>query len=145
MELDLDPSSPVPLYLQLVEQVRRLVALGALRPGDQLPTVRELAVRTRVNRNTVGRAIQSLEREGVVRTRVGQGTFVVADGASNIDPARREKGLEEALDRLLIEAHTLGVPLEELGWRLSRRIDAFVARRASEIRESSGTEKEDER
>ena len=47
MELDLDPSSPVPLYLQLVEQVRRLVALGALRPGDQLPTVRELAVRTR--------------------------------------------------------------------------------------------------
>ena len=90
MELDLDPSSPVPLYLQLVEQVRRLVALGALRPGDQLPTVRELAVRTRVNRNTVGRAIQSLEREGVVRTRVGQGTFVVSDGPSNIDPARRE-------------------------------------------------------
>ena len=145
MELDLDPSSPVPLYLQLVEQVRRLVALGALRPGDQLPTVRELAVRTRVNRNTVGRAIQHLERDGVVRTRVGQGTFVVSDGASSIDPARRERGLEEALDRLLIEAHTLGVPLEELGWRLSRRIDAFVAKRASEIRQSSGTEKEDER
>jgi len=145
MELDLDPSSPVPLYLQLVEQVRRLVALGALRPGDQLPTVRELAVRTRVNRNTVGRAIQHLERDGVVRTRVGQGTFVVSDGASSIDPARRERGLEEALDRLLIEAHTLGVPLEELGWRLSRRIDAFVAKRASEIRQSSRTEKEDER
>jgi GntR family transcriptional regulator len=145
MELDLDPSSPVPLYLQLVEQVRRLVALGALRPGDQLPTVRELAVRTRVNRNTVGRAIQHLERDGVVRTRVGQGTFVVSDGASSIDPARRERALEEALDRLLIEAHTLGVPLEELGWRLSRRIDAFVAKRASEIRQSSGTEKEDER
>jgi len=145
MELDLDPSSPVPLYLQLVEQVRRLVALGALRPGDQLPTVRELAVRTRVNRNTVGRAIQNLEREGVVRTRVGQGTFVVADGVSSIDPARREKALEEALDRLLIEAHTLGVPLEELGWRLSRRIDAFVARRASESRPSSGAEKEEER
>ena len=145
MELDLDPSSPIPLYLQLVEQVRRLVALGALRPGDQLPTVRELAVRTRVNRNTVGRAIQNLERDGVVRTRVGQGTFVVADGASSIDPARREKSLEEALDRLLIEAHTLGVPLEELGWRLSRRIDAFVARRASEARQSSGAKKEDER
>ena len=145
MELDLDPSSPVPLYLQLVEQVRRLVALGALRPGDQLPTVRELAVRTRVNRNTVGRAIQHLERDGVVRTRVGQGTFVVSDGASSIDPARRERALEEALDRLLIEAHTLGVPLEELGWRLSRRIDAFVAKRASEVRQSSGTEKEDER
>jgi GntR family transcriptional regulator len=144
MDLDLDPTSPIPLYLQLVEQVRRLVALGALRPGDRIPSVRELAVRTRVNRNTVGRAIQSLEREGVVRTRVGQGTFVVADGVSRIDPARRDKALEEAIDRLLIEAHTLGVPLEELGWRLSRRIDAFVARRAAESETTPGA-KEDER
>jgi DNA-binding transcriptional regulator YhcF (GntR family) len=91
-----------------------------------------------VNRNTVGRAIQSLERDGVVRTRVGQGTFVVADGAPKIDPAHREKALEEALDRLLVEAHTLGVPLEELGWRLSRRIDAFVERRSRERGPSSG-------
>jgi GntR family transcriptional regulator len=144
MDLDLDPTSPIPLYLQLVEQVRRLVALGALRPGDRLPTVRELAVRTRVNRNTVGRAIQCLEREGVVRTRVGQGTFVVGDGVSSIDPARREKALEEALDRLLVEAHTLGVPLEELGWRLSRRIDAFVERRARGGR-STSERREDER
>jgi GntR family transcriptional regulator len=144
MDLDLDPTSPIPLYLQLVEQVRRLVALGALRPGDRLPTVRELAVRTRVNRNTVGRAIQSLERDGVVRTRVGQGTFVVSDGAPKIDPAHREKALEEALDRLLVEAHTLGVPLEELGWRLSRRIDAFVERRTRDREPSSGG-REDER
>jgi GntR family transcriptional regulator len=132
LDLHLDPGSPVPLYLQLVEQVRRLIALGALRTGDRLPTVRELAVRTRINRNTAARAVQHLERDGLVRTRAGQGTFVVADGSPGIDPERREQALAEAIDRLLVEAHTLGVPLEEMGWRLSRRIEAFVRRRSSE-------------
>ena len=132
MELELDPTSHVPLYLQIVEQVRRLVALGGLRHGDRLPSVRELAVRARVNRNTAARAIQQLERDGMVRTRVGQGTFVEADGSAGIDPARRDRDLTETLDRLVLEAHTLGVPLEELGWRLSRRIDAFADRRAKE-------------
>lgn len=130
MDLDLDPTSPVPLYRQLVEQIRRQVALGALRDGDRLPTVREIAVRARVNRNTAARAIQLLEREGIVRTRVGQGTFVTGDGSVSVDPVRRDRALEEALDRLVVEAHTLGVPLEELGWRLSRRVDAFQRRRA---------------
>jgi GntR family transcriptional regulator len=124
MELDLDPTSPVPLYRQIVEHVRRLVALGALEGGDRLPPVRDLAARARVNRNTVARAVQELERAGVVRTRVGQGTFVV-DGRPRIDPGRRDESLDRALDRVVVEARTLGVPLEELGWRLARRIEAF--------------------
>jgi GntR family transcriptional regulator len=128
MILDLDPESPVPLYLQIVDQVRGLVAIGALKVGDQLPTVRELAIRGRVNRNTAARAIQQLEHEGVVRTRVGQGTFV-ADGAGRVDRAGRELTVDAALDRLLVEAHLAGMPLEELGWRLSRRIEGFRRRR----------------
>ena len=74
--IDVDPRSPVPLYLQMVEQIRRLMAMGALRPGDRLPPVRELAARARINRNTAARAIQTLEAQGLLRTRVGQGTFV---------------------------------------------------------------------
>ncbi len=128
MILDLDPQSPVPLYQQIVEQVRGLIALGALKTGDRLPTVRELAVQVRVNRNTAARAIQQLEHEGVVRTRVGQGTFV-ADGAGQADRAERAAAVDAALDRLLVEAHLAGVPHEELGWRLSRRIDEFRRRR----------------
>jgi GntR family transcriptional regulator len=128
MILDLDPESPVPLYRQIVEQVRGLIALGALKAGDRLPTVRDLAVKGRVNRNTAARAIQQLEHEGVVRTRVGQGTFV-ADGAGGVDRKHREEAVDGALDRLLVEAHLAGVPLEELGWRLSRRIEAFRKRR----------------
>lgn len=126
--LDLDPKDPVPLYLQLAAALRRGVALGALRPGDQVPTVRELAVLARVNRNTAARAIQHLEAEGIVRTRVGQGTFV-EDGAARLDRQTRDSALDGALDRLVLEAHGLGAPLEELGWRLSRRIEAFRRRR----------------
>jgi DNA-binding transcriptional regulator YhcF (GntR family) len=119
--IELDPASPLALYLQIAEQVRRLVALGALRPGDRLPTVRELAVSTRVNRNTAARAIQQLEGEGIVRTRVGQGTFV-ADGADRIGRARREQVVETAIERLLTDAQAVGLPFEELGPRLERSI-----------------------
>jgi len=129
--IEIDPTSPIPRYLQIVEQVRRLIALGALRPGDRLPTVRELAVTIRVNRNTAARAFQQLEAEGMVVTRVGQGTFVSA-APERVDRAKREENVDGLLDRLIVEAHTLGVPLEELGWRLSRRIDGFRRRRELE-------------
>jgi GntR family transcriptional regulator len=120
---NLDPANPVPLYLQIVEQVRRLIALGGLRPGDRFLTVRDLAVKARVNRNTAARAVQELERAGLVRTRVGQGTFV-AEG--NATPAPdRDAVVDAAIDQLLVQARTSGVPLEELGWRLSKRIEAF--------------------
>jgi GntR family transcriptional regulator len=137
MLLDLDPESPTPLYQQIVEQVRGLVAVGALRVGDQLPTVRDLAIRARINRNTAARAIQQLEHEGLVRTRVGQGTFV-ADGAARVvDRAAREGSVDGAIDRLLVEAHLAGLPLEELGWRLNRRIEAFRKRREGAAAEPS--------
>jgi GntR family transcriptional regulator len=124
MELNLDPASPVPLYLQMVEQVRKLIAIGSLRPGDRLPAVRDLAVRARVNRNTAARAVQRLEQDGLVQARVGQGTFIL-DTAGRIDPQVRDQAVDDLIDRVVREAATLGVPLEELGWRLSRRVELF--------------------
>lgn len=124
MELNLDPSSPVPLYLQMVEQVRNLIAIGSLRPGDRLPAVRELASRARVNRNTAARAVQRLEQDGLVQARVGQGTFIL-DTAGQVDPQVRDQAVDDLMDRVIREAATLGVPLEELGWRLSRRVERF--------------------
>jgi GntR family transcriptional regulator len=121
MEFDLDLAGPLPLYQQIVERVRRLLALGALRDGDRLPTVRELALRARVNRNTAARAVQELEREGLVRTRVGDGTFV-ADGGSRSGSEARHALIERRIDDLVAEASGLGIPLEEVEVRLARRV-----------------------
>lgn len=130
MIADLDPKSPVPLYAQIVDRVRRLVAVGALRPGERFLTVRELAARARVNRNTAARAIAELERDGVVRTRVGKGTFIV-DGAPAIGARERDAALDAALERLVVESHALGIPPEELGWRLQRKLEEFARSRRS--------------
>ena len=120
----LDTSSAVPIYVQIVDQVRRLIALGALRPGDRLPAVRDLAAQCRINRNTAARAIQELEREGVVRTQVGQGTFVAEDPPP-ADAAEGERAVDAQCDRLIVEARGRRLPLEQLPSRLWRRIEAF--------------------
>jgi GntR family transcriptional regulator len=117
--IDVDPSSPVPLYRQIADQVCRLVAMGALKAGDRIPTVRELAVRTRVNRNTAARAIQHLESRGVVRTRVGQGTFIVESAAA---PDAADAGVDSLIDRLFEEAAAKGIPRRALARRLVERI-----------------------
>lgn len=124
MILHLDPGSPLPIYLQIVDQVRRLIALGALRPGERLPAVRDLAAQCRINRNTAARAIQELEREGVVRTQVGQGTFVAEEPPLS-DSTEGEQAVDAQCDRLIVEARGRQVPLEQLPSRLWRRIDAF--------------------
>ena len=128
--IDLDPSSPVPLYLQICEQVRRLIALGAIRPGDRLPPIRDLAVQACVNRNTVARAVQHLESEGVVRTRVGQGTFVQPPQPEGDRPGRAAV-IDASIERLLVEAHTRGMPFDELSRRVERRIEGFRRERES--------------
>jgi GntR family transcriptional regulator len=137
MTIHLDPASPVPIYLQIVDQVRRLIALGALRPGDRLPAVRDLAAQCRINRNTAARAIQELEREGVVRTQVGQGTFVAAEPPPS-DSTEGEQAVDAQCDRLIVEARSRQVPLEQIPSRLWRRIDAFRHESAAEGAGSAG-------
>lgn len=79
--ISVDPRSGVPIYLQLIEQVKRAVALGTLEPGEQLPTVKALALHLTVNPNTVARAYRELERDRVIETSPGRGSFVRADGS----------------------------------------------------------------
>jgi len=141
--IHIDPQNAVPIYRQIAEQFRRLIALGALKPGDRLPAVRELAVQTRVNRNTAARAIQHLEAEGIVRTQVGKGTFVVAD-AGQIDLAPPAETLDAKLDDLIVEAHTLGFPLDRLGPRLTDRIEEFETRRRAQNPQDESGDKNDE-
>ncbi len=129
--IHVDPSSPVSLYLQIAGEIRRLIALGALRPGERIPTVRELAVEARVNRNTAARAVQYLEGQGLVSTRVGKGTFV-EEVALSADRSAVDGRIDAAIDQLLVEARTVGVAFDELRARLERRIE--VVRRESDDR-----------
>lgn len=103
MILKIDSNSAKPVYQQLVDQVKYAVAAGRLREGDRLPPIRDVAVQVRVNRNTVARAYMELEREGVIRTRPGQGSFIT-DGALGVGKTRARKVLTEAIDDVLGQA-----------------------------------------
>ncbi|MGV3483951.1 MAG: GntR family transcriptional regulator [Planctomycetaceae bacterium] len=110
----------VPIYQQIVDQIRFRIVSGQLAVGDELPTIRGLAEIIRVNPNTVARAYRELEQEGLVEKRRTVGTFV-ADSAAKISVAQRRKLLQPHLDRVLIQARQLGVSLEELLDQLSSR------------------------
>jgi GntR family transcriptional regulator len=120
----LDPSSATPIYAQIVDQVKTLLATRALRPGDKLPSVRDLAVALRVNRNTAAKAYQALESEGVLETRSGHGTFVAASGP-RWSEGERLRRIERSLDRCLVEASHLEIPFGDLPPLLRKRIEVF--------------------
>lgn len=111
MIIDVDASDARPIYIQIMDEVRRAIVVGSLRSDDALPSVRQLAGELRVNPNTVQQAYRELEREGVVYVRRGQGTFV-ADGRM---PAAERRRLTQAVAaRALRDAHRHGLTVEEL-------------------------------
>jgi GntR family transcriptional regulator len=110
IEFQLDGSSGVATYLQLVQQVRHALRLGLLRPGDQLPTAREVVAKLAINPNTVLKAYRELEREGLVGARPGQGTFVLRSLAGG-DPAVQVR-LRRDLDRWIASARRAGLDAE---------------------------------
>jgi GntR family transcriptional regulator len=122
MILRIDPASPKPVYQQIVDQVKYAVATGRLAPGDRLDPIRDVAVATRVNRNTIARAYLELEREGVIRTRVGQGSFIQGDAAGP-GKARARKALADAFDELLAQAHQFRMSEDEVLDLLKERMD----------------------
>lgn len=114
MKIDVDPTSNVPIYLQIVEAVQRLVATGLLKPGDQLPTVRQLAVDLRVNPNTIARAYLELDRHGVISSQQGRGTYVTERQNTNALALRREDKLRATVSHFLLEALSQGYPLSDV-------------------------------
>lgn len=111
--ITVDERSPTPIYAQIIDKVRRAIASGELRPGDQLPTVRQLAVDLRVNANTVARAYMDLERLGVIETRRGKGTFVAERKTEDLDAARAD-ALKAIARTAVSEAAALGFGVEML-------------------------------
>ena len=116
----------MPLYAQLTRAIRFAITTGRLRVGEQLPTVRQLAVELRVNANTVAKVYAELERSGILETRRGVGTFVSARHLAASHHEEQEKHLAELVDRFLEEAGAMGFSLDDL-------LDQLQSRRKKEI------------
>lgn len=112
MWFHIDPSSGTPIYRQIADQVRQAVASGVMRAGDRLPSVREMALELAVNPNTIAKAYQDLEREGVIETPRGRGSFI-ADREQALPGAERERQFAEALERVVADAYRLRIDAEK--------------------------------
>ncbi len=112
--LSIDSNDPTPIYAQLERALRAGIATGRLQPGDQLPTVRQLAVDLRVNANTVARVYAELERAAVIETRRGVGSFISATPAQARPPREHERRLRAFATRVLADADTAGFDLDEV-------------------------------
>ena len=113
MQIHISANDGVPIYLQIVNQVKYLVACGRLASGEELPPIRALAEQLLVNPNTIARAYMELERDGIVAKRHGSGTYV-SDAGSPLARKERMKILSERADALLAEAHHLNVDLDSV-------------------------------
>jgi GntR family transcriptional regulator len=122
LSFTIDIKSGVPYYRQIIEQVKFAIANGVLKPGDRLPTVRQLAVDLSINPNTVIRAYRELEIEQVLDTQQGSGTFV-GDKSPSIDGLERRRMLDQILTELLARATGYGFTLDDVLEGLRQRKD----------------------
>jgi GntR family transcriptional regulator len=113
MQIHIQAQGGVPIYVQVMQQIKYLVASGRLQPGDELPSIRTLAEQLIVNPNTIARAYRELETAGVVEKRRTAGTFV-AEAGSPLARKERLRLLKQRVDQLLVEAFQMGFELDEV-------------------------------
>lgn len=114
MEIGIDPDSAVPIYSQIVHSIKHQVATGQLKPGEQLPTVRELATNLRLNPNTVARAYDLLDTDAVITTQQGRGTYV-REHPDTVHLTRvRQEQLKTMMDNIVGKALSMGYSSDEI-------------------------------
>ncbi len=137
MFMKIDATDGVPLYLQIAKEIKHSIAVGSLRPGEQIPSVREIALQITVNPNTVAKAYRELETQGIVETRRGTGTFV-SNEVFAISEEERSRIVSNLIDRVVDEANHLQMDEDELMRLFIERISAFREERQES--EGSGNE-----
>jgi GntR family transcriptional regulator len=123
--LTVDPRSGVPIYLQIIEQVKRSVALGILQAGEQLPTVKQLALDLTVNPNTVAKAYRELERESVIETFAGRGSFIRGNGTTASVKTAAADVARGAFDAAFREAKSVGLGRADVRGLVDSAIDRW--------------------
>jgi len=134
----IEPSSSVPIYRQIIDQIRYQVAAGVLKKGDKVPSVRELAARLAVNQNTILKVYNELCRQNVLKIERGDGTYV-SSSRQAIGPAERKQAVSNALREAAVLAVQLELPIDQVGELLRKEYDDIVSQRAG--RQESSPEK----
>ena len=114
LHIQIDFRSGVPIYIQISDQIRQFVVQGDLKPGSQLPTVRQLATDLRVNFNTVARAYRMLDEAGLISTQHGRGTYVWENPPPGATHQLRQRSLQELTQDYLQQARSLGYLPDEI-------------------------------
>jgi GntR family transcriptional regulator len=114
VDITVNLTEGVPIYRQIVSQVKYLVASGLLRPGEELPPIRTLALQLKVTPNTIVKAYSELENAGVVNKRQGSGTFISEGRPQQVALRERRRVIEQRIDALLAEAHQLNFTPDEI-------------------------------
>ena len=122
MFIRIEPSSAVPIYRQIQDQIKEHITCGLLRPGEQMPSVRQVAEELAVNQNTILKVYNELCREGILKVERGSGTFV-SDGFGKIREQEKERIVRDVLGQAAGKARRLGVPLEALQKLLAEEYD----------------------
>jgi GntR family transcriptional regulator len=131
VDISINVTDGVPIYRQIANQVKYLVASGLLRPGEELPPIRTLALQLKVTPNTIVKAYGELEISGVIHKRQGSGTFVSEQVRPQLALRDRRRVIEQRIDALLAEAHQLNIAADEI-LRMVRERKAAMEENASE-------------
>ena len=134
MLLRIDSTNGVPIYLQIAKEVKHSIAIGSVRPGEQLPSVREIAVQITVNPNTAAKAYRELEAQGIVEIRRGTGAFV-SEKTSGLSLRYKRRLVGELIDRALDEAWRMRMGEEETMRLFDERAEIFRKERKKQEEE----------
>jgi len=135
MDITIDLTDGVPIYRQIVNQVKYLVASGLLQPGEELPPIRTLALQIKVTPNTIVKAYHELEISGVIHKRRGSGTFVSEARPQLLALRERRRLIEQRIDALLAEAHQLNFAADDILRMVRERKTAMDSEANAELSE----------
>lgn len=136
MNITIDPKDGLPIYRQIANQIRYMIASGLLREDEDLPAIRTLAAKLRVTPNTIVKAYDELEKAGVIAKRRGSGCYV-SEGPSKLVDREKRRILEQRIDALLVEARQLNFRPEELFKLIHKRLSLLNVDDAEDTNEKS--------
>ena len=130
MNIEINFRSGIPIYVQIMDQIKHMIATGELQPGDQLPTVRQLAADLRVNFNTIARAYRLLDEERIISTQHGRGTFILEHPSEENGEKLRRQDLLRLTRYYLTEANNLGYDPEKVTEIFKQQLELWKAQAA---------------